>query len=288
LSLRRAIRTVLPSLLGLVLAATICVQAAPAGAGTVDDEQLFVRLINQTRAESGLPPLVVHPELTAQARTWASSMAGADQLSHAPDITAGISAPWTVLGENVGVHAVHEPEQLYQAFVASPSHYRNLVDPRFRYVGVGVVNTPEGKIWTTHRFMATSEPAPTTAPKAAPPTTVPPTTPTTTVPATAAPTTTAAPPSTKAPTPTTSRSSPTTRPAAPSNPADPSVDGPADPPLPPDDGPTAQPPPDAATTGDPGDGPIGEPEPARPAAGPGRPDITTVEGLLIGLIEAGI
>ena len=138
--------------------------AAPADAGTAADEQLFVQLINQTRAGAGLAPLTVHPELTQQARSWSSSMSGTDQLAHAPDISRGISAPWTVLGENVGVHGVHDVNQLYAAFVASPGHYANIIDPRYTYVGVGVVVTPEGKLWTTHRFMGTAEPAPTTSP----------------------------------------------------------------------------------------------------------------------------
>jgi hypothetical protein len=306
LSLRRAIRTGLPTLLALVLAGVIGLQAAPAGAGSVDDEQLFVQLINQTRAEAGLPALEVHSELRTQARSWASSMAASDHLSHSSDITAGISAPWTVLGENVGVHGVHEPEQLFAAFVASASHYKNIVDPRFSYVGVGVVNTSEGKIWTTHRFMATNEAATTTTPPAPPPTTAAPTTaPPTTTPPTTAPTAATA-PTTAAPTtasPTTAKSpkagpstssadpdgSPATNHGATSDPAlgaDPSSsDAGTD-----DDTGTAagRADPPGAQGGAGSDDPSTGETPTRPVAGPGRPDITTVEDLLLGLIEAGI
>ena len=103
----RSFRTVLASLLAALVLIVGLLLAAPADAGTGADEQRFVQLINQTRAGAGLPPLRVHPELTAQARSWASSMAGADRLAHASDISRGISAPWTVLGENVGVHGPH-------------------------------------------------------------------------------------------------------------------------------------------------------------------------------------
>ncbi|MGB5759051.1 MAG: CAP domain-containing protein, partial [Acidimicrobiales bacterium] len=142
-----------------------------ADAGTVDDEQLFIQMINQLRTDKGLNPLVVDGELTAQARAWSQSMAAHDQLAHTSNLAGGISSPWTVLGENVGVHVIHDVSGLFQAFIASPSHYQNLVDPRFQYVGVGVVNTEAGKLWTTHRFMAATAP-----PAPAPPTTAAPTT----------------------------------------------------------------------------------------------------------------
>ncbi len=142
--------------------------ATSADAGTVDDEQLFIQMINQLRTDKGLNPLVVDGELTAQARAWSQSMAANDQLAHTSNLAGGISSPWTVLGENVGVHVIHDVSGLFQAFIASPSHYQNLVDPRFQYVGVGVVNTEAGKLWTTHRFMAATAP-PTPAPPTPPP-----------------------------------------------------------------------------------------------------------------------
>ncbi len=165
---------------------TVAMAPSAVSAGTVEDEQAFVALINDLRDGQGLAPLIVHTELTAQARVWADTMADVDQLSHAPDMTTGITAPWTVLGENVGVHGAHNIDQLFQAFVSSPTHYQNLIDPRFQYVGVGVVHAPNGKLWTTHRFMATSQPVPS------------PTTEVTSPPTTQAPTT--APPTTQAPT----------------------------------------------------------------------------------------
>ncbi|MEL6984344.1 MAG: CAP domain-containing protein [Actinomycetota bacterium] len=160
------------------------VVASPADANS-GDEQRFIQLINQTRAGAGLGPLTAHGELTGQARWWANSMATSDQLAHAADISQGISAPWTVLGENVGVHGVQDVDQLHAAFVASPSHYGNIVDPRYTHIGVGVVVTDEGKLWTTHRFMAVA----TTPTTAAPTTTVPATTATTAPPTTATPAT---------------------------------------------------------------------------------------------------
>lgn len=143
--------------------ATFALAAATATAGISgvvaadsnhDDADLFVNRVNQLRTQHGLSALALDPELVAEASKWTATMASDGQLAHSPDITAGISAPWTLLGENVGVHQIHDPDELFQAFVNSPPHYNNLVDPRYQYIGVGVVNTAEGKLWTTQRFMA--------------------------------------------------------------------------------------------------------------------------------------
>lgn len=132
------------------------VAASPAAASITlvpGDEAVFVELINQHRVARGLSALRVDAELTAASREWSGVMATDGELRHAPDLSTGVSANWEVLGENVGVHVVPELNELFQAFVDSPSHHANLVDPRFDAVGVGVVHA-DGRIWTTHRFMA--------------------------------------------------------------------------------------------------------------------------------------
>ncbi len=100
-------------------------------------------------------------------------------------------------------------DSLFDAFVASPGHYANLVDPQYTRVGVCVGRDANGKLFTTHRFIAIAgdgaappppPPPPTTAAPVspqAPPPTAPPTT--TAAPVTAAPLT--APPTTAAPPP---------------------------------------------------------------------------------------
>jgi hypothetical protein len=55
-------------------------------------------------------------------------------------------------------------QQLFDAFVASPSHYENLIDPGFGFIGVGVVYDGQGRMWTAHRFMAVGETPVTTSP----------------------------------------------------------------------------------------------------------------------------
>lgn len=179
------------ALLGPLLVAPGATASAATDPGSAEAD--FVARINQLRASRGLSTLSVDGELTSAARQWASTMAAKGEIFHASDLSGGVSANWTKLGENVGVGG--DVASLFQAFVDSPSHFENLVDPSYSRVGVGVVVSGD-RIFTTHRFMAvgptapppTSPPTTTTPPTTAPPTTTPPTT---AAPSTTAPTTTA-------------------------------------------------------------------------------------------------
>jgi len=140
------------------LIAVVGILGAPLHAGTagastdpVADEAAFVVRINELRASKGLGQLTVHPELVQVARSWAGEMAEADRISHNPGLADAVKADWLRLGENVGVGMT--VDRLHTAFVASPLHYKNLVDPSFTYVGVGVVLGRDGVIFTTHQFM---------------------------------------------------------------------------------------------------------------------------------------
>jgi uncharacterized protein YkwD len=151
------VRTMAMASLGLavavvVLAAPVTPAApvAPAAAAGVDDEAAFLAAINGLRASKGLPPLATHPELTALARHWAGRMAAAGDISHNPALASSVSAPWTKLGENVGVGP--DVASVFTAFVNSPAHYRNLVDAGYTHVGVGVVRAGD-RLFTAHEFM---------------------------------------------------------------------------------------------------------------------------------------
>jgi uncharacterized protein YkwD len=64
--------------------------------------------------------------------------------------------PWRVLGENVGVSAATSDPLLglHDAFVSSPDHLRNLLEPRFSHMGVGVAVGPDGRVWVAEVFAA--------------------------------------------------------------------------------------------------------------------------------------
>jgi hypothetical protein len=52
------------------------------------------------------------------------------------------------------------------AFVNSPAHYKNIVDPAYNYIGLGVSYGNDGRMYVTQDFMAMGEaPAPAPAPE---------------------------------------------------------------------------------------------------------------------------
>lgn len=233
-SFRQAIFRIL-AIFSVVFLASTGLSPATAQAQSASDEATFINLINQVRAGQGLPPLIQNGELTSLARSWSQAQRdgvcpGNDYICHANPLDSGVTQSWAKLGENVGTGP--NVNDVMDAFIASPGHYANIIDPAFTHVGVGVV-WDGARLYTTHRFMALngSTPATTSAPTTATPTTTaaPATTrapATTSAPATAPPATTA--PTTPAPTtaapaataaPTTEAPTTTTTPAVPEPPA---------------------------------------------------------------------
>ena len=138
--------------------------ALPRDAGA--DEACFVQQTNATRASKGLSTLQVSGSLASEARAHTQVMASSNSLYHS---TADqYPGNWIGLGENVGVGpACNDVEQ---AFLASPHHYENIVDPKWTSIGVGVVPNSDGTgIWVTVSFEQwQATPAPPTTPPPAP------------------------------------------------------------------------------------------------------------------------
>jgi hypothetical protein len=204
-----AIRTRRTATLLIVSLIAVMVGADPVGAqGGYDGgaEAAYVASINQLRVSKGLNALTLDSQLVAGSRTWADQMKAQGSISHASDLSVGITQNWQKLGENVGVGPT--VTALMDAFIASPGHYANLVDPVYTRVGVGVVWDGD-VMYTTHRFMSVAA-APAPPPASTPPATQPPPVLPAAPAAPTAPTTTAAPtttPPTTVPTPVSMASS---------------------------------------------------------------------------------
>lgn len=148
-------RVLAVALVGLAAVSLVATEAASADTGS--DELDLAARINGVRAARGLAPLAVKGELFDVARAWSGRMADAGAISHNPSLAAEAPSTWTRLGENVGTGA--DVAELFQAFLNSPSHYANIVDPGFDSVGVGVVRNPAGQMLVSMTFMS-SGPAP--------------------------------------------------------------------------------------------------------------------------------
>src|SRR5579864_1415284 len=149
--MRHLRRLALVSALAMGTATGLLVTAGPARASNAGDAAAFVSYVNSVRAGQGLGALAVDPRLSAIAQGWAAQMSGSSTLAHNPNLVAQAPPGWTVLGENVG-DGPSDPA-IEAAFVASPHHYANMVDPRFTAIGVGAVES-NGLIWVTEDFMA--------------------------------------------------------------------------------------------------------------------------------------
>jgi hypothetical protein len=157
---------VVPAVLVVVVATIGLGQTTPAFALNAA-EQTYVDQINGLRASLGLRQLIVDPQLSAIAHQHDLDMAAAGHLYHSANLAAGITVPWRALAENIGMRTPGGPD-LWQAFLNSPGHYANIVNPAFTHVGIGddVIN---GNEWTTQRFMQAAAPATPSAPAPKPP-----------------------------------------------------------------------------------------------------------------------
>jgi Cysteine-rich secretory protein family len=89
---------------------------------------------NTARISAGLAPLTVNAQLSTVAQAWANKLAAAGTLSHNPALQTLVTN-WTVLGENVGMAG--DVPTVQNAFMHSPEHKANILDPRFTQMGVG-------------------------------------------------------------------------------------------------------------------------------------------------------
>ena len=125
---------------------------AEARADFASDEAGFVAQINDLRATKGLAALRVDAALTGKARAWAQTMAAQNRIWHSV-LSDRLPTGWQKLGENVGMGGT--VDGLHGAFVNSPGHYRNLVDPAFGSIGVGVVRVG-ATLFVAEEFMQTA------------------------------------------------------------------------------------------------------------------------------------
>jgi uncharacterized protein YkwD len=103
---------------------------------TAGDRQLSIDLINLSRGQNGVRPVVANGQLNTKADLWASQMRDRCQISHSR-LADGAPSGWQKLGENVGRGG--NISQVHVAYLNSPGHRRNILDPAFNQVGTAAV-----------------------------------------------------------------------------------------------------------------------------------------------------
>lgn len=118
-----------------------------------DAETALVRLVNRRRAAAGLERLTRHRVLGGAARNHSRNMARKGVFAHSSTLAWAGGRP---AGENLA--EAPSPGLAMTAMVLSPDHLRNLLDPEWRWIGVGAADNCAGAQLYTVNLMG---PAPT-------------------------------------------------------------------------------------------------------------------------------
>ncbi len=104
----------------------------------------LINLTNQERNRYQLAPLAVNYQLTKAAEAKAEAILQADNFSHQPDGQKKFSA-WVPedyhylrVGENLAM-GFASPEAVIKAWMLSDKHRANILDPKYREIGLTVV-----------------------------------------------------------------------------------------------------------------------------------------------------
>ena len=130
-----------------LLPAMAAMPSSPKARGTVAEQYLF-SAANAEREQRGLPPLKWDETLHRAAQRHAGEMAARESISHQYPGELDLAgrghisgAKFTVISENVA-EAWNAPT-IHDAWMHSPDHRANLLDPRVNSVGISVVRRGE-------------------------------------------------------------------------------------------------------------------------------------------------
>lgn len=114
-----------------------------------------VRLTNEKRIQAGLNPLSENAVLSQAAQAKGADMLNKDYWAHvAPDGTqpwkffSDLGYKYKYAGENLA-RDFSNPSSAVEAWLASPSHKDNLLSPKYKEIGVAVIEGDLGGVDTT-------------------------------------------------------------------------------------------------------------------------------------------
>jgi uncharacterized protein YkwD len=137
-------------LLVLVVAVLVAGMPSPADADNVSGRKKMLHLLNQTRVNHGLPVFRLNVDVSHFAWRHSKRMAERNRCFHTADLYDAVRtySPST-WGENVG--AAGTLRRIRTLWMGSGGHRANILNPRFRRIGIGVVKA-RGLLWVTTIF----------------------------------------------------------------------------------------------------------------------------------------
>jgi hypothetical protein len=118
------------------------------------EEPIFASLINAERTSRGLEPLSPDEALLPVARPHSARMAREGRVFHNRNLPNEVIG-WYVLGENVGRGS--SVEVIHEAFMNSPTHQAEILDPQYHGFAVGAAASG-GQVWVTELFVLRERP----------------------------------------------------------------------------------------------------------------------------------
>ena len=100
--------------------------------------------IAQARSSRGLGSLAFAEDLQTVARRHAQRMADQGEPGHNPNLGSEVQ-DWEIVAENVGVGP--DVDAIHEAFMDSTEHRDIILHPDLTQIGLGVVQTPDGRLW---------------------------------------------------------------------------------------------------------------------------------------------
>ncbi len=128
-------------------------------------QRAVVCLVNEQRHQRGLPGLREDALLNRSAQGWTNTMVALRDFTHGADFAGRISAVgfhWSSAGENIAT-GFDTPAAVVRGWMASTGHCQNILNPQFRYLGVGVSRrsiagvSSGGGTWTQDFALATGQ-----------------------------------------------------------------------------------------------------------------------------------
>jgi uncharacterized protein YkwD len=146
---RTTLRVVLRIIVLAVITLLIASRSVYAQSEVATAERALFDALNRERAAKGLPALHWDAALAAAAREHAARMAQRNILSHqlpgepqVQDRASKAGARFSTIAENIAV--APNSATIHSAWMRSPHHRENILDPELNDVGIGVVKTSNG------------------------------------------------------------------------------------------------------------------------------------------------
>ncbi|MFZ5869037.1 MAG: CAP domain-containing protein, partial [Actinomycetota bacterium] len=112
----------------------------------------LVRGVNAERAAAGLGALAPSGCAQAAAQSWAEHLASTGTFQH-QDVGAVLSrCSARAAGENIA-RGYDGPDATVAAWMASPGHRANILDPGYTHIGSAAVTGGDGRTYAVHVFL---------------------------------------------------------------------------------------------------------------------------------------